>query len=113
MKSFRFLLFLCSALLVGCQTTGSDTGSGRITLSPGVQVHFEKYLASPEAEFFAVSPDGQAASYSFCPEAPCTFGNGVVALRSCNARRVQNFRVRKNHCLAGGTVQKTLTKPEN
>ena len=72
--------------LAGCQTTNSNWGTGAITLTPQVQAYFQKYLEAENSEYFAVSPDGRRAGYSYCGAGGgyCAFDNGYVALRACN-----------------------------
>ncbi len=61
------ILALCAGVLLSaCQnTTGAQAPPP--TLSPGVQAHFEQYLGEAKPGVFAVSTDGQAASYFYCP----------------------------------------------
>lgn len=85
----RKLPCLFAALFVtGCQATGSEVGSGYLDLSRNVEAHFQRYLAHPGGEYFAVSLDGKDYGFSVCANGrfACTESGGTVALRSCRER---------------------------
>lgn len=64
----------------------SSAGSGPITLSPEVQAYYAEYRALNRPLAFAVSADGRAAAYNYCPEGDC-LGNEVnAALEGCRER---------------------------
>ena len=53
--------------LAACQTTGVNVGSGPLTMSPSVQELFRQYQQESNPTVFAISIDGQSASYRYCP----------------------------------------------
>lgn len=61
----------------------SSAGSGPVTLSPEVRADYAEYRALNRPLAFAVSADGRAAGYNYCPEGDC-LGNEIhMALESC------------------------------
>jgi hypothetical protein len=59
------LLALCIALsLSACET---DAEGPPPTFSPAVQASFEQYMGTLNPALFAVSTDGRAAWWSYCP----------------------------------------------
>ena len=82
----RLLATLCLvAPLAACQTD-SDVGSGPVTLAPDIQGLFAQYKKEQMPEAFAVSIDGRAGTYTYCPDAAdyCFPGsNQWKAIRGC------------------------------
>ncbi len=54
------------SIVGGCQTTDPDWGTGPVTLSPGVQQGFNRYMKSPLAMAFAVTVDGRQGGFVYC-----------------------------------------------
>lgn len=55
------------SLLAGCMVH-SQAGQGPVTLSPMAEALYARYLAEREPLAFAVTADGEGASYSYCRE---------------------------------------------
>jgi hypothetical protein len=54
-------------LVTGCQSTGSDYGEGKITLSPSVEQSLAQYMSLIQPSYFAVSTNGKSSGWTFCP----------------------------------------------
>lgn len=71
------------AILSGCQT-GSLTGSGPISLSPGVKAYYAEFSERWNPGWFAVSEDGDWAAYTYCDESTCSgMGDQQTAVNLC------------------------------
>lgn len=62
---YAVLLAVLSAL-AACQTTHPDWGKGPVSLSPGVQQGFNRYMKSPLGMAFAVTIDGRQGGFVYC-----------------------------------------------
>ncbi|MDX6748623.1 hypothetical protein SH611_02270 [Geminicoccaceae bacterium 1502E] len=67
MRRFLLAALPAATLLSGCLVT-SQVGQGPITLSPGVEALYQRYLDTDEPMAFAVTADGSGASYYYCPD---------------------------------------------
>lgn len=59
-------VFAVLSVLVGCQTAHPDWGTGPVTLSPGVQQGFNRYMNSPLGMAFAITVDGRQGGFVYC-----------------------------------------------
>jgi len=83
--------------LTATACTPQHYGQGPITLSPQVQAGFEDYKRNPITTLdFAVSLDGEAYGYSYCPADHCSGNEIRIAIDACE----QSARAR-------GSVQPT------
>lgn len=72
--------------LAACTTGGIRTGSGPITLSPGMAAYYQEFLDATSLGYFAVTADGRtSAAYSYCPEKGCLAGGRAGAIRACES----------------------------
>lgn len=73
-----------AALLAACARPTEEPGTGPLKVSERVAVAFEKYKQEAIPVAFAVSVDGKAYNYFFCPGRPCdTKRANLKALNGC------------------------------
>ena len=85
--SFRIIAIVVLSLLAGCQSTGSDYGKGKISLSAGVQDFYTRYLEEPRPMIFAVSIDGRHANFTFCAAGKrCVDSTPFETIQYCEIR---------------------------
>ncbi|MDF1585885.1 hypothetical protein [Marinimicrococcus flavescens] len=76
-------IFPLCAVLAGC-LVNTQSGRGPLTLSPQVEEAYQRYLETETPLAFAVSTDGQWASYVYCPDrGPCIGGERAKAVEYC------------------------------
>ena len=87
------VLLAVLSLLGGCQTVHPDWGKGPVTLSPGVQQGFNRYMKSPLGMAFAVTVDGRQGGFVYCSSGHALdCGDGYeAALDQC--RRLAKGRI--------------------
>jgi hypothetical protein len=83
--TMRTISSICALImLTSCGVTGTEIGSGPITLSPGVKQALEEYRSLRTPYYFAVSSDGEAFGYTYCQEVRCrSVGDAASAVYSC------------------------------
>src|SRR4051812_21718271 len=81
----RALVAAGFASLIACRQ--DYIGQGPITLSPELRAYYDEYRAKMNPGAFAISKDGEAAAYSYCPEFGGCRGSEISgALASCRRR---------------------------
>lgn len=76
------VLFCCLAAPAGAD---GETGKGTLHLHPAVMQGYAKFLATYNPSYFAVSTNGLAYGYVYCPDQACfTSDRRGAAIRSCS-----------------------------
>lgn len=84
MLRLPFLIGAVALSLAGCVT--DDYATGPITMSERTLAAYVKYKNLPSPEYFAVSVNGNAAGYTFCPDGGSCSGNRIgAALDLCKS----------------------------
>ncbi len=116
MKSL--ILAVCVLVSLSACQNDSTVGSGPLTLSPDVQEYFDKYMKYTSPVVFAVSTDGNAAEYLYCPEAydGCIPGiNTFHVLESCEKLSGGvpcKIYAREHRIVWEGAIHGTASEPE-
>ena len=70
-------------MLTGCDALQSSVGSGPIALGPVAQQAFDDYQAREFPRYFALSEDGGAFFYTYCPANRCRRTPQSQIIRRC------------------------------
>ena len=84
MLRLPFLIGAVALSLAGCVT--DDYATGPIKMSEGALAAYVRYKNLPSPEYFAVSVNGNAVGYTFCPDGGSCSGNRIgAALDLCKS----------------------------
>ena len=80
------LVVLACLAMAGCQTT--TTGQGPVTFTSGVAANFHHYMNQGHPDRFAVSENGRASYYYYCPKNffSCKDSSDNDAIHGCEER---------------------------
>ncbi|MGI9491879.1 MAG: hypothetical protein ACR2QF_05690 [Geminicoccaceae bacterium] len=58
-------------MLAGCSISDPSIGTGPVALGPAAEEAFADYQAKSFPRYFALSEDGSAFYYTYCPDSRC------------------------------------------
>jgi hypothetical protein len=70
-------------ILVGCSVPDPSVGAGPVALGPAAEEAFADYQGRISPRYFALSEDGGAFYYTYCPDSSCLRTPKSQIIRQC------------------------------